>query len=254
MKRWYGVAAFVFGTLLPVAANAGWTLEGGIEHFSWRESSSLSVTETGPRLILGGSWLPQRESAWRFGWKGKLYAGSVDYDGAFLFSGAPARGTTQYAGAANELVVLYSPPEPRFAGTDVVGGLGLDVWQRELSARQREDYTVLFARLGLQHNAQTRKGWFGGGGIKLPLFTREDAHLQDIGFDQNPILRPGKEPSLYAEVGYRFSATWSLVGYYDSYRFSRSAVEAVTIAGAPVSVFQPESRVDTFGLRVAYGF
>jgi hypothetical protein len=89
-------------------------------------------------------------------------------------------------------------------------------------------------------------------------YAREDAHLRDAGFDQNPILRPGKDPSFYGQVGYRFSRRWSLLGYYDSYRFGRSNAVTATanrsFPGATFSVFQPQSRMDLLGLRLQFTF
>ena len=251
VRRAFALAAAAWALALPVAASAGWSLSGDIESFRWRESTTPSVRESGPRFGIGGGWLPAKDAGWLLGWKGKLYWGSVDYDGALLFSNTPAQGTTRYAGAVNEFLVVYRPADPRF---DFVGSLGLDGWERRLSANQREDYTVVFARLGAEYSARATQGWFGGGGIKKPLFTREDAHLRDIGFDQNPILRPGKDPSLYAQFGYRFSPSWSVLAYYDSYRFGRSKAEPVTSGGANFVVFQPETRMDVLGVRLAYTF
>jgi hypothetical protein len=240
------------------SAWARWSVSGDAESFHWRESTTPSVSESGPRFGLGGSWRQEKDSGWLLGWRGKLYWGSVDYNGALLFSGAPATGTTDYAGASNELQVIYRPYGGNLDKIDFVGSLGLDAWERNLSAQQKEEYRVAFARLGIEYNDRTSQGWFGGGGIKKPIYAREDAHLTDIGFDQNPLLRPGKDPSLYGQVGYRFNAQWSLVGYYDSYRFGRSSAETVTarrsFPGRTFSVFQPESKMDLLGLRLQFSF
>lgn len=248
------VLAAALGALLPGMALAAWSLSGDVEHFRWRESTTPAVSEDGIRYGVGGGWLPAKNSGWLLGWKGKLYWGSVDYDGALLFSNTPAQGTTRYSGAVNEFLVVYRPADSRFDRVDFVGSLGLDAWERRLSAQQREDYTIVFVRLGVDYNVRANQGWFGGGGIKKPLFAREDAHLRDIGFDQNPTLTPGKDPSLYAQVGYRFTPKWSLLGYYDSYRFGRSRAERVTSGGASFQVFQPESRMDVLGVRLVHTF
>lgn len=253
MRRALALAAALCA-LLPAAAHAAWSLGGDVEHFRWRESTNPAVTEEGIRYGVGGSWLPAKDSGWLLGWKGKLYWGSVDYDGTLLFSNTPAQGTTRYSGAVNEFLVVYRPADARFDRLDFVGSLGLDAWERRLSAQQREDYTVVFARLGVDYNVRASQGWFGGGGIKKPLFAREDAHLRDIGFDQNPTLRPGKDPSFYAQAGYRFTPKWSLLGYYDSYRFGRSGAERVTSGGASFLVSQPQSRMDVLGVRLAHTF
>lgn len=238
--------------LVPATAWAGWSLSGDVEHFHWAESTSPSVTEDGFRFGVGGSWLPAKDSGWLLGWKGKLYWGSVDYDGATLFGNTPIQGTTRYTGAMNEFVAIFRPQS--MDRLDFVGTVGLDLWERQLTSVQKEDYSIVFARLGVDYNTRASQGWFASGGVKKPLATAENAHLDDIGFDQNPILRPGKDPSLYAQVGYRINPHWALLGYYDSYRFSRSSSEPVTSGGTRFLVFQPESKMDLLGVRLIYSF
>ncbi|MFI5305595.1 MAG: hypothetical protein ACHQYP_12475, partial [Nitrospiria bacterium] len=70
-----------------------------------------------------------------------------------------------------------------------------------------------------------------------------------LGFDQNPILHPGKQLSLYLNLGYRLNSRWEGRLYYDSYHFSESPRENVTQGGAPAGyVFQPESIMNLIGL------
>jgi hypothetical protein len=148
-----------------------------------------------------------------------------------------------------ELQGIYRSPRGNAA---LIGGLGFDYWNRQLTDVQKEEWFVTSARLGVELGNRTRHGggFFAGGGVKYPLYIVEDAHLNDIGFDSNPTLHPGRAPSLYAEIGYRFSEQWMLTGYYDSYRFRESPAEHTSVGGAPFIVFQPQSSVDTFGLRL----
>ena len=110
MKRLLQIA-LVVGCFMGClgSALARWSVSGDAESFHWRESTTPSVSESGPRFGLGGSWRQEKDAGWLLGWRGKLYWGSVDYNGALLFTGAPATGTTDYAGASNELQVIYRP-------------------------------------------------------------------------------------------------------------------------------------------------
>jgi len=236
-------------------AFAQWSGTGGVEYFKWKESTVPSVTETGPRFAAGLNWNQRKDAGWLAAYRGKLYTGRVDYSGALLLTGAPVSGRTDYNGITNEIQAIY-----RAAGStvDFVGGLGWDYWQRNLSASQKEDFNIVFLRLGADLNTRTKVGFYGGAGVKYPVYTRENAHLTDIGFDQNPDLKPGKDVSLYAQLGYRLNNRWDLIGYYDSYRFSQSDSVRVTairfFPGTNFSLIQPRSSMDAFGVKLQYTF
>jgi hypothetical protein len=210
---------------------------------------------------LSWGYVRERPAGWQFGYRGQFRRGTVDYNGAFLFSGEPAKARTQYTGLVNEAQALYRLA-PR--ALDLVGGLGFDYWERRILPDQREEYSVVFTRLGVNYDRREMQGLFGGGGVKLPLYVREDAHLGEIGANQNPYLEPRGELSVYAELGYRFSPRWSLIGYYDGYRFGESPAVRVTSSDAtacqpaapPCSLafFQPASTINSYGLRLEYRF
>jgi len=252
--------------LCSAAAHAGWSVNGDVEHFRWAESTDPRVSETGPMFGIGGGYRVLRPEGWQFGWRGRLYGGSVDYNGAFLSTNEPATGTSVYTGISNEGRAIYRLPGSA-SGMEVVSGLIVDYWNRQLSSVQHEQYWIASARLGLNFDRRQSQGWFGGGGFKYPFWTRQDAHLTEIGFNANPHLEPKGSLSLYADLGYRFTRHWSLTGYYDSYRFNASdatqrlinpAIEGCTaVAPDPAGgcrIFQPQSRQDSFGLRLQYSF
>jgi hypothetical protein len=255
-------AAALAAFAVSVPAHAGWSITGDVEHFRWAESvAPRGVTETGPMFGIGGRYSQDRPAGWQFGWHGRLYLGSVDYDGSFLDTGAPARGTTEYTGLVNEIQTVYRLPGNPL-GLELVSGLIGDYWNRQLSADQREEYWIGSLRLGLQADRRESTGWFGGGGLKYPFYTREDAHLTEIGFSSNPRLEPKGAMSFYADLGYRFSRNWSLAAYYDSYRFKQSDptpsisnpfISRCTPPGG-CQLVQPTTDVDTLGLRVQYSF
>lgn len=240
--------------LFAGAARAEWNANVKVERFRWAEESRPGVTETGPRYGIGLGWTQDGARGLFARWSGELYGGSVEYNGAELFPpNNPVSGTTEYTGFITELQGVYPLRGSRLA---VVGGLGFDYWNRQLTDIQKEEWTVIYGRLGGEFGDRARRGsgFFAGAGVKYPIYIVEDAHLTDIGFDSNPTLHPGRAPSLYAEVGYRFTEQWSLTGYYDSYRFRESPGVTTTSGGTRFTVFQPTSSVDTFGLRLHVHF
>jgi hypothetical protein len=247
------VAAWVLAPLMLLwgaAAEAGWSLSLDAESFKWQEQTNPAVTEKGPRFGFSWEYEQLRPQGWQFAYRGQFRRGTVDYNGSFLFGGGPATARTEYTGVVNEEQGIY-----RFAGgMELLGGLGLDYWQRNILPDQKEDYLVLFLRLGMNFDRRLSNGWFGGGGVKYPFHVSENGHLDEVGFDQNPRLSPKGEASLYGQVGYRFTPQWSLIGYYDSYRFGESDA-VLASSGAPTFlVFQPASRVDALGVRLRYSF
>ena len=254
-RRRLAACLLVAGAAASAPASAGWSLFGDLERFRWKESTAPAVTETGPMFGLGVEWTAERPAGWDFGYRGRLYFGSVDYEGAELFSGRPLSGTTDYGGMTNEGRALYRMPASP-VGAQVVVALGYDYWTRQLTPIQKEDYRVLYLRLGAGFDRRKVGGWYGEGGVKFPLWVDEDAHFPAIGFEPNPHLEPQGEPSLYAELGYHLTARWSLAGYYESYRFGESPDVGVVESGTGTAhrFFQPESSVDMLGLRARYRF
>src|SRR6185436_15596939 len=111
----------------------------------------------GNRSALGFSWEYEqlRPQGWQFAYRGQFRRGTVDYSGSFLFGGGPATARTEYTGVVNEEQGIY-----RFAsGLELLGGLGIDYWRRNIQPDQREDYLVLFGRLGLNFDRREAKGW-----------------------------------------------------------------------------------------------
>jgi hypothetical protein len=253
MKTRKGIPALALTSLLAAApAHAEWSVNAQVERFRWTEQvSGPEVVESGGRAGIGLSWTDDAQRGLIMRYRGTLYAGSVRYRGQLQFSGTPSQATTDYAGIRNELQGLYRAEADSVLG--LVGGIGLDYWQRSLSfTSQREDWAVLYARAGIETGRW--HGLFAGAGVKFPLKTLEDAHFTDAGFDRNPELRPGRELSLYADLGYRMSRRWQLTAYYDSYRFAQSPVVMLTSGTSAFTAWQPRSTMDVVGLRLDYFF
>ena len=256
MKR-VAAIALAIGTLAlgTESVLAEWSVSAGAEHLSWRESTSPSVSETGVRGALGLNWTQNKDAGCLAAYRLKFYKGNVDYDGAFLLTGAPVSGSTHYWGYTNEIQAIYRTLNNPL---EFVGGLGWDSWQRHLSPQQEEDYDVYYVRLGVNINTRIKRGFFGNAGIKYPIYVTEDAHLRGIGIDQNPRLHPRRDVSATGELGYRFNTNWDLIGYYDGWRFSQSNTVTVTsnaaLPGTSINVFQPKSKQDLVGVKLQYNF
>ena len=249
------VCTFVL-LFIAATARAELTVFAGIEYFNWQEDTAPSVKETGPLLAGGLIWIQNKEQGLLFGYRGEIYFGQVNYSGAYLLTGVPATGNVDYFGVLNEGQLRYRFPLRGSEHLDAVLAAGADLWRRQFQGSdQKEDWGVVYARLGAELGPQAGKpGWLAALGLKYPVYTYENAHLTDIGFDQNPTLTPGKDWSAYASVGYRFGAHWSVVGYYDSYRFQQSASVQATLNGTQYSIYQPKSSMDVLGIQVLYSF
>ncbi|HEX7953941.1 MAG TPA: hypothetical protein VF523_12805 [Burkholderiales bacterium] len=241
--------------LQPCLAAAELTLNGGAEYLRWNESSSPNVRETGPLYTLGIAYTQDRDAGSLFAYRGKLWGGRVNYDGATLFGSTPADGTTDYIGADNEMQARWRKPGATAGNIDGVLGIGLSVWRRKLSNVQKEDYATAYLRLGVESGTDDAGQWTASMGLKYPLWTYENAHFDQIGFDSNPILHPAREVSPYGSLGYRFTPKFQVVGYYDGFRFGQStAVQANEIAHGlgPTTLQQPATSMSTFGIRFEY--
>ena len=241
--------------LLPSMACAELTLSGAVDYLSWKETTTPEVKETGPLYALGIAYTQDRDAGALFAYRGKLWGGSVTYDGATLFGGTPVESTTNYIGASNELQVRWRVPGKPGGNIDSVLGAGLDVWRRSLSSVQNEDYAIGYLRLGVESGTDNSSTWSVSLGLKYPFWTYQNAHLDQIGFDSNPILHPGKEISPFGSLGYRFTPTLQIVGYYDGCRFGRSApVQANEVATGqgPTTLVQPATTMSVFGIRLEY--
>ena len=251
------VIAVMLGSpvLLPSMARAELTLSAGVEYLYWTESTTPEVKETGPLYALGVAYTQDRDAGALFAYRGKLWGGSVTYEGATLFGGTPVESTTDYFGASNELQARWRKPGTRGGNLDGVLGVGLDVWRRSLSSVQNEDYAIGYLRLGVESGTVESGTWSASLGVKYPFWTYENAHLDEIGFDSNPILRPGKEASAFGSLGYRFTPTLQIVAYYDGFRFGRSeSVQANEVATGqgPTTLVQPATTMSIYGIRLEY--
>ncbi len=242
-------AALALAAAAPCRAELG--LGAGLEYFTWVEATQPEVSERGWRSVFTAYARQAREAGWLLGYEGKFYQGDVGYRGATLAPPAvEVTGTTSYAGMRHEGQLRYRRPRASGRYADVYVALGFEQWRRRLSAYQAEDYRLGYLRLGVEADSPGR-GWFVGGGLKLPFQVNEDAHLDWIGMASNPPLKPKPEVSYTARVGYRFGPRLSVAAYADGYRFNRSDEVANSHMGTPIVVYQPQSDLQVYGLEAA---
>lgn len=253
------IATLVF----PPIAHAEWSAGIGPENYNWTEypaGSALHPKESGLRSAVFVNWTQDRDTGFLFAWRAKIYSGRVKYDTAYIATGTPVSTHTKYSGAASELQLRYRI-DAGALNVDYLAGMGADTWSRtveNIGFNQVEDYSILFMRAGVDLGPPEREaGFHGGFGLKYPVATNEDAHLDQLGAYNNPSLSPGSSVSAYAEFGYRINQLFDVVGYYDSWRFSQSdPVVVYTPAGGlcgPTGaclIYQPESHMNTVGLKL----
>lgn len=253
--RTTAVLAFSAALCLPALAHAQLRAGVGLEYFNWKEDiAATPVEETGAMVSGWLEWTLAKEAGLVPAYRGRIYGGTVDYDGWTL--NAPytkINSTTEYIGTSQEGQARWRFDVRGNRALDLVAGVGFDVWQRKLSTIQKEQYFIGFARLGVETESRG-EGWLAGAGVKYPFYTYENAYFQDIGYSSNPALKPGKNASPYLLAGYRFKDPFSVVFYVDSFSFSQSpVVNTVKVSnGAPTGFVQPASDRYSVGVRVMY--
>jgi hypothetical protein len=256
LNRQLLAAGALAGLVVAVPAHAQFAVSAAVEYFTWTEDTSpIQVQETGPMFALGLEWTQRKERGLLGAYRGRFYAGDVDYSGALLFHPTvPVSSTTSYLGMSNEGQLRYRLPRERSYWLDLLGAVGVDVWQRKLGSNQQEDYTVGFARLGVEIGPAAETGAVGGLGVKYPFWIQENANLFSAGYDQNPTLEPGGDPSLYGQIGYRFRRNLAVVAYADGYRFTQSPPITVTQGTKTDQFYQPASTMLVLGVKLQYLF
>ena len=241
--------------LISSPAPAQWRMGLWSDNFSWQEDTSPRVRETGTLARLSVDYTLPRESGLLFGYRGRIHGGSVAYEGSTLFPPIePVTGTTVYTGTLHEGQLRWRAGAGAARCLDLVAGLGVDVWRRSLSASQKEDYIVGFARLGLE-TEPWGTGWVAGGGVLLPFHVYENAHLTDIGFQQNPALRPEGLPSPYLQLGYRLLPPVIIRFDLEVLRLGSSPAVGVTHGSlGAMGVYQPASTRISGGIGVLLQF
>lgn len=257
-KKTLAATVLALSFLFSTATNAAWETGVAAEYYTWTEYPSDTTgtpKESGPRFAIHLNWTADRDEGSLLGYRGKVYFGRVNYDTFTQMTNTPVTTDTRYAGMAHEGQLIFRT-DALGHKLDYIGGMGWDYWRRNIgSSAQVEDYSVLYLRGGLNLDQPARQpGFHGGGGLKLPVWITEDAHLKDQGYYTNPTLMPEINISLYGELGYRFNRRFDISGYYDSWRFRQSGAVVVRDASGAWGIWQPRSSMHALGLRALFSF
>lgn len=262
MRRLAALLGLSFALNAAPAAAGPVDIGVGIERFNWQEfdiSGAKMVKESGPRLFVSLESENQVSERWIYGFRGRIYAGTVTYDGQLIGSGTPYSTDSDYSGfsGAVDFTGRFPRANGEFSDWGLRFGLGGDSWNRHLQdgvsggtvvAGYTEKYTALVGRLGVAYVPV--QGWFGEAGAKYPFKVREEVNLYD-----GVTLEPQGAISLFGTIGYNFGQRWSIKGYYDSYRFKASNAKDVTSGGVPAgTVYQPRSDMDLLGITAGFFF
>lgn len=260
-------------------------LSGGLEAFRLKEVDSTGtrlLSETGNRYVTtafldnGDKYEPAASLLYHL--EASAYWGQVDYDGKSQSvdpaqSNLPLMSHTDYQGGRAEALLGYRlRPSSSSRSLEVMGGLGVDSWNRSihnatasngtLVSGIKETYNAYYGKIALGLSNLYPSTWHSHlqFGIKMPLSITEDINLSEVGYDNDLTVSPGNTYSgfinLVLEPQPKDNKTGNLVMsvYYDGFRFDPSKAKTVTRNGSPIQVWQPETHIDIFGFQIGYRF
>lgn len=272
---WLHVGVWSLLGFLPQAyaeQSSTFSMHGGVEQFRWREIDTDKrqlLEESGQRYSVAVNFdnLRRLNSGVVYSFGGKLYLGSVDYNGETQLTSIPVQSTTSYFGLQFDALGGYRF-ERRLHGLDLLAGVGVDFWLRSIKDSYvrglgqvrgaDEDYYAFNAKLGLGyfHEMGNARHYLQAG-LKYPFYVYEYGY--QVAAD-NVTLNPKGRVSFFARYQWEFGnaahSRWGASLYYDSYRFSQSNTVIDTANGVPTGyiVWQPESHQDVYGVQLGYYF
>jgi hypothetical protein len=189
---------------------------------------------------------------WRSGMN--LFFGEVDYSGR-TWTDIPVTTDVLYVGTK-----LYVDAVPGFRFDSglwlkAFAGLGGEFWLRDLDDTKtadgdsvngaREWWGCLYGRMGLgvEYPVAEEVVIFAEGGVKLPIYARNEANFFVSG-SPSAGLEPEMDFSGFGNVGLRWKQ-WGAKVSYDALRFDRSDV----VSSGMVSLYQPESQADVYSIE-----
>jgi hypothetical protein len=118
-----------------------------------------------------------------------------------------------------------------------------------LTADQHENYRFASLRFGVERIAAAHSPWIAGGGLRFLVGSNEVADVPVSGVTNEVTLTPGLGTNAYLHLGLAISPHVTLLGYWDGMRIAES--NTVPISRNEI-VFQPQSDMDVYGIRLLY--
>ena len=244
------------------------------ENFVWKEFSTFGsqlVKEDGTRGGIGFTYhgiLGEGGSGLTLQPRVELNWGNVDYNGQACSSTGtcePFSNKTGYYGGKFEFDI-----GGRFGSAVAIepfGGIGARSWWRDLKdgwtltghpvAGYVEHWMTVYGRLGLKADIRLSQDSkiFIEAVAKLPISNDNTAYLTDAGYNEDATVHPGKKTTFAAEAGIKFHVLKVSV-FYDSMKFKQSDTVYFfdPLAGGVVSIYQPRSQADIYGIKLGASF
>jgi hypothetical protein len=228
-----------------------------VQDFKWAEyadNGNKLLEETGNLYGLTCDF----ESIKKFiGWRSSInfFFGEVEYDGQ-TWTDIPVKTDVLYAGTK---LYVDAVPGYRFdSGLWLKSfvGLGGEFWLRELKDTRtsggdpvrgaEEWWGCLYGRLGLglEYSLPKEIVVFAEGGVKLPIYARNEANFFLSG-SPSAGLEPEQDFSGFGKIGLRWKQ-WGAKVIYDSLRFNRSDA----VSSGMFNLYQPESQADVYSIEI----
>jgi hypothetical protein len=288
--RTWAMASCLFcsGGIAPAQAGSAVApaISGGVEYFHLKElgsNGSRLLAETGARYAISAALdnasRYDRLAPWLYHAEITAYTGQVDYDGVSQSTdptqnNLPFGTDTNYLGARAEALLGYRvKPAALSHALELIAGLGLDGWRRRIhtgftanSTRvsgTEEIYRVFYGKAALGLTDLWSGGWHNQlqAGVKLPIRIDEEVHLRAVGYDNDLNLVPANAYSGFARLTLEAPHSPGAGGgnlllslYYEGLRFDPSPSKLVSRGDTLVSVWQPATHIDVFGVQVGYRF
>lgn len=228
-----------------------------VQDYKWKEyadNGNKLLEETGNLYGLTCNFESTKNIiGWRSGIN--IFLGEVDYNGR-TWTDIPVTTDVLYAGTK-----IYIDAQPGYrldSGLWLKSfiGLGGEFWLRDLDDTKtpggdpvqgaREWWGCLYGRVGLgaEYPVAEEVLVFAEGGVKLPIYTRNEADFFVSG-SSSTSLEPEQDVSGFGSFGLRWKQ-WGAKVSYDSLRFDRSDV----VSAGMFDLYQPDSQADVYSVEV----